>query len=165
MGQGTTFRLYFPALLEPSETAERALHAAKAKEESVGHGERILLVEDEDTVRELAAAVLESHGYVVYPAATFAEALALAQEHEGKVDLLLSDQILPDGTGLALAERLRAMRPHLAVLITSGYHSIEPLNGKKEEYLFLAKPFTMVEFLQAVRRALEQAHVRGEEQG
>lgn len=165
VGRGTTFRLYFPAFSEPSETANRASHPAKGLEKSTGQGERILLVEDEDNVRNLTTAVLESQGYVVYPAATFAEALAFAQEHKGEIDLLVSDQVLPDGTGLALAEWLRSLQPHLAVLIASGYHSLEQRTGREEGYAFIPKPYNMHEILEAVRRALDHARSKDEREG
>ena len=81
----------------------------------------MLLVEDEDEVRRLVSGVLEHHGYTVLPAARPHEAMALCASHEGAIDLLLTDAVMPEMSGRALAEQASRMRPDLRVLLMSGY--------------------------------------------
>ncbi len=120
--------------------------------------ERVLVVEDERGVRELAERVLRKHGYEVFPCRDLQETFSLYEEEGGRFDLLISDVVLPDGNGVELAARLRKQDPALAVLLTSGYNEIlskwEPF--QKLRAPLLQKPFRVLDLLQSVRQALDQ---------
>lgn len=116
--------------------------------------ETILLVEDENFVREVTGEVLRSAGYRVLSAGNANEALGTYEEHGGAVDLLLTDVILPGETGCALAARLRWGFPELKVLLISGYAQPMGLAGAGAEEC-LAKPFSAATLLLKVRKVLE----------
>jgi DNA-binding NtrC family response regulator len=127
-----------------------------------GHGnETILLVEDEELVRALASRVLERAGFTVLVAASAAEALALSAEHIGRIDLLVTDVIMPRVLGPELALLLNRERPGLGVLFTSGYTAggsgvtaaIPP------DARFLDKPFSPSDLVAAVRAAIDEDSV------
>jgi PAS domain S-box-containing protein len=150
-GAGTTVRIYLPrttATATPRETA-----APKA---AVASGETVLIVEDQDIVRNLAATVLGGRGYLTLEAATGPEALELlAGRKPGEIDLLLTDVILPGMSGRELADRVRSEFPEIKVLFTSGYTGdVLGRRGVLEEGLeFLPKPFTpaaLVDKVQAI---------------
>jgi len=119
--------------------------------------ERVLLVEDENSVRELAEYVLRKYGYEVLSCRNLQEAFDLYDAEAGHFHILISDVILPDGNGVELATRLKGRDPSLSVLLTSGYNEIltkwEPF--QKLGAPFLQKPFLAVELLRAVREALK----------
>jgi len=152
-GQGARFAVYLPAAFpEPEE---------KAREETLlnelrGRGERILLVEDESDVREFALRALRKSGYQVVSAANAREAEAIFAREGGRVDLLLSDVVLPGTSGLDLVDRLRALRPGLRVLLTSGYadeRSRWDLISQRG-LPYLQKPYSFLSLLRAARDAL-----------
>ena len=116
-GAGTTFRIYLPrveGIPAPAAPAPEATPRHRA-------GETVLLVEDEDAVRRLARLTLESHGFTVLDAHSPGDALLLAEQHPGTIDLLVTDVIMPGMSGRELAERLLRSRPGLKVLYMSGY--------------------------------------------
>jgi CheY-like chemotaxis protein len=118
--------------------------------------ETILLTEDEAGVRELVQAVLEGSGYRVLPASGLIEAVALAEGWKESIDALVSDIVMPGGTGLDLARQLKTGRPDLKVLFISGYPehdgpALDPTPG----VAFLAKPFTRAMLLQKLRENLD----------
>ncbi len=156
VGRGTTFEVVLPA----------APHAAQrrpaAAEVAAPHGgtETILLVEDEPAVRMLTRTVLERGGYRVVEAANGADGLRAWVESGGRVDLVLTDVVMPDGmSGRELADRLQKGRPTLRVIFTSGYST--DFAGRelalKDGQSFLPKPSTPKEILDAVRRSLDRA--------
>ena len=117
VGKGTTFKLYFPAVSEPASD-RRGGDVAAARDQ--GH-ETILLVEDEQGVRDLTAKMLKLLGYTVLTAGSAAEALAMAKAHAGPIDLLLTDVVMPNMGGPQLAGELRRGRPEIKVIFVSGY--------------------------------------------
>jgi len=123
---------------------------------SPGH-ERVLVVEDEDPIRELMERVLQRHGYEVLSCRDLQEAFALYEEEEGRFDLLISDVVLPDGNGVELAARLRGRDTALAILLTSGYNEILSNWGPFRTLgaPLLQKPFRVLALLQSVRQALD----------
>jgi len=152
-GHGTTVRLYLPRVHgDFTAPAPRApLEAASAG------GETILLVEDEDAVRHVARRLLETRGYQVIEADGGEAALAHARVAGQRIDLLLSDVIMPGMNGREVAEAVRQLRPGLRVLFVSG-HSGEVLNrlgGLGPGAHFLTKPFSSAELCDAVRRAID----------
>jgi CheY-like chemotaxis protein len=119
----------------------------------------VLVVEDDPPVRELACRVLKSHGYGVLSAANGPHALQLAGAHTGPaITLVFTDVIMPQMDGKALAERLRAMRPDLKILFTSGYTEkvIGNHGGLAPGAAFLAKPYNPVLLLNKIRETLDQ---------
>ncbi len=155
VGQGTAFQIYIPA----SEAAEANAETATAPVVKGGR-ETILLAEDDESVRRLMAASLRRQGYRLIEARHGLEALALWEEHHGRIDLVISDMMMPQGmTGLDLAENLRAHRPGLPVVISSGYSA--DLAGTDASQLegiaFLPKPCPPATLVQTVRQCLDRA--------
>ena len=119
---------------------------------TAGH-ETILLVEDEQSVRELTRQALELNGYQVIAAATPDDALELADDV--RIDMLLTDVVMPQMRGGELARRLEARRPGLRTLFMSGYLDGESLVGSQGPAAFLPKPFSLAELADAVRQVLD----------
>src|SRR4051795_13318985 len=115
-GRGTTFKIYLPAASVPAEVAEAA-----AEPEAAGGTETIMVVEDDDSVRELVRLMLEANGYNVLTVEDADEAARVCTERPRRVDLLLTDVMMPEVSGRQLAERLGALAPGLRVLFMSGY--------------------------------------------
>jgi PAS domain S-box-containing protein len=132
--------------------------AAPAPARGEGAGATLLLVEDEASVRAIAREMLVASGYTVLEAATGPEALAVAQRAKQPIDLVITDVVLPGMSGGELADRLRAARPALRVLFTSG-HSDEAIGRhgvSRTDRAFLQKPFTYEAFVAKVREALSR---------
>ena len=154
-GQGSTLKVYLPAVsLKPEEETKKKISLEGLK----GSGERILLVEDEEGVRELATIVLGENGYVVYDAANAEEALDIFDKEAGNFDLIFSDVVLPDKGGLQLVDQLLSQKPDLRVLMSSGYtdqKSQWPII-RERGFRFLQKPYALTDLLQAIREAIGQ---------
>lgn len=118
--EGSEFHIYLPL----AQTDQSALGAALdelSEEELKGHGERILVVEDEDSIRELMRKILVAAGYEVVCAASAEDGEALYEQHPGTIDLVLSDVVLPKRSGFDMVASLKEKNPHLKVLMVSGY--------------------------------------------
>jgi two-component system cell cycle sensor histidine kinase/response regulator CckA len=151
VGRGTTFHVTLPRVPEASKSEiPEFRYSPRAARET------ILVLEDNLTVRQAVRGILQECGYCVLEAGTGPEALALADAHEGSLDLLLADLVLPGISGRTVARRLRATRPNLKCLYMSGY---EPQNHESrvdaEPVIFFKKPFTGAVLLQRVRDILE----------
>ncbi|HKE01567.1 MAG TPA: CheR family methyltransferase, partial [Planctomycetota bacterium] len=159
VGRGTTIRIYLPRSDE--EPAERP--AAPHWTEAPGGDERVLLVEDEESVRSLAAQMLRKRGYQVLEAGAADEALALARRVSDPIDLLVSDVVMPGQSGPELYRMLRSARPELRVLFMSGYPGGELMeqDGELGSAPFLQKPFTTFDLCTSVRGALDGDHPAG----
>ena len=155
-GHGTSVKIYFPevsaaAAFQPSEYKP-------ATKEATRGSETILLVEDEAAVRGLAPRILEKQGYRVLSAQHGREAMDIASNETGKIDLVLTDVVMPGMNGRGLVERLAGIRPTMKSLYMSGYTDddiirrgfIEPSKS------FLQKPFTSEALLQTVRKVLDE---------
>jgi PAS domain S-box-containing protein len=151
VGQGTTFALYFPEV-EPEPGGERPDGPGRPGGPGV-----ILLVDDDDHVRELARDMLQLGGYTVLEAASGADAIRVSEQHDGALDLLVTDVVMPGLSGPALGERLARLRPGLRVLYMSGYPA-EAVAGRdpSSSPAILAKPFTQELLVRAVREALRR---------
>jgi CheY-like chemotaxis protein len=154
-GGGTVFTIFLPAVAEAVDKGARpAGSLAKAPKGS----EVILLVEDEDMVRALARRVLEASGYVVHEARNGREGLALCEAHEGPIDLLVSDVVMPELGGRELAEAAVKVRPGLKVMFMSGHtQDVVLKEGVQKGTAFLQKPFTPSGLAQKVRETLDSA--------
>ena len=157
LGEGTTFRVYLPVAegeLEPSrpKTVVPLQPPSRRKE-------AVLVVEDEEIVRELVCQVLSEHGYDVMCASNGAEALRMSAEHRGPIPLLITDVVMPQMGGLELSRQLTALRPELKVLYVSGY-SEDDMNEQgvlSPEVEFLEKPFTPQAITRKVREILMES--------
>jgi two-component system cell cycle sensor histidine kinase/response regulator CckA len=154
IGRGSTFRVYLPRVDEAAEP----WRAGAASGELPGGQGTVLLVEDDEAVRGLAVRLLERLGYRLLVASHGAEALALAEGHDGPIDLLLTDVVMPGMSGRELANRLSPLHAGMAILYTSGYtEEVIAHHGVLEPGLrFLAKPYTPQSLGLAVQAALKR---------
>jgi PAS domain S-box-containing protein len=158
-GKGSVFKVYLPAFLT------RAHREAKEEiplQEFQGKGERILVVEDEETVRKLTVRMLRKNNYKVDEASNGQEALNIFEQERGKYHLVLSDVVLPDQTGLELVDKLLLRQPELRVLLMSGYtdHKSQWPAIKKMGVRFLQKPYALPDLLRALREIIEAGKVK-----
>src|SRR4051812_28294221 len=182
-GRGTTFRIFLPRHMpdaaeeaidiasqakevpifadeEPAgfPRAEPAAPAPPAAADLTGQG-TILLVEDEEGLRALNARGLTSRGYTVLEAGNGVEAIEVFKENKGKVDLVVSDVVMPEMDGPTLLKELRKRNPELKIIFVSGYaeeafeKSLPPEDGRKQ-FSFLAKPFTLKQLVAAVKETM-----------
>jgi PAS domain S-box-containing protein len=140
LGEGTTFHICLPGIR--NKVAEQLKASSDA--EALRGSETVLLVEDQDSVREFCRVVLESFGYHVLQASNGRDAIALAEQHPAAIDLLVTDVILPIMDGRVLVEKLRAVHPETKVLYMSGYseETIERGRPLGSDLALLPKPFT-----------------------
>ncbi len=155
-GKGTTFKIYLPRV-EADETRPIVRRSARPAARSTG-GETVLVVEDDDVVRNVAARILDSAGFRTMTAANGGEALLLCEQELGKVDLLLTDVVMPRMSGKRLAERLKEICPGMRVLFMSGYtdNAIVHHGVLDSETEFISKPFTAVDLTDKVREVLSE---------
>ena len=152
VNEGTTFSIFLPPTTKTLET-ERTVKAQSVLKR--GAGETILLVEDEPILRELAQAILVDAGYKVLEAEQSEEALSVWQQHEGKIDLLLTDMVLPGGmTGRELAAQLQKLKPQLKIIYSTGY-SQDVVESDGATAGFLQKPYPPETLMRTVRACLD----------
>jgi PAS domain S-box-containing protein len=153
LGHGTTFRLYFPAA--PDSVIAAAVPPCALP---VRHGsERVLLVEDEGSVRRLALLALQSHGYEVLTAGDGKEALVLAERLKCSIDILVTDVVMPEMSGRELAETLRPLYPNMRILYVSGYtdDAVVRHGMLNADVAFLQKPYSPLTLAKKVREVLD----------
>jgi PAS domain S-box-containing protein len=151
-GKGTTFKIYFPKLNLEAEDVNTRKDSAP-----VYHGsETVLVVEDEQSVRALTCRVLRDRGYTILEAADGAEALVIAKYTTGKIDMVVTDVVMPGMTGKDLVVKLKSMRPDIKVLYTSGYTDTAIVHHGilNPDVAFLQKPFTVKNLAQKVREVI-----------
>jgi two-component system cell cycle sensor histidine kinase/response regulator CckA len=153
--QGTCVKIYFPAVAgaaieDPSESVPEPVLSGT---------ETILLVEDEEAVRRLVRRTLEQQGYQLVVAASGTEALEMAKNHPGPIQLVITDVVMPQMGGQQLAERLKALRPEIQVLYVSGYteSAVARSGSLAKGDTFLQKPFTPLALVRRVRGLLDKA--------
>ena len=153
-GRGTTFKIYFPRVDEAPAAISTGPEPALRK-----GTETILLVEDDESLRELTTTLLAGAGYRVLPANNGPSALALSQQYPHRIHLLLTDVVMPEMNGPDLASQVKAGRPELNVLYMSGYAGkLLSHHGMLEsETTFLPKPFTKLDLLTKVGALLQTA--------
>lgn len=155
VGHGTTFFVYLPVSTKAMDPQQPPSAAPRPR----AGNEIVMVVEDEPSVRAVAALSLRRVGYTVLEAASGPEALKLWTEHEGSPEILVTDMVMPGGmTGRELATELRRLKPSLAIIICTGYsqamadHPLEP----EDKITLLPKPFDASTLAQAVRRGLDE---------
>jgi len=153
-GKGTTFKIYMPRFM--GQASKISLEAKTAP--AYGRGERILLVEDDITLLDVAKVVIERLGYEALSATTPSKALKLVQEHPGEISLLITDVVMPEMSGRELAERMIIFEPGLKCLFMSGYTSnaIAQHGVLDQGMHFIQKPFSMKDLAAKVRGVLEK---------
>ena len=158
LGKGTTFKIYFPrvqAALEPPPVRTMPTEAE-------GGSETVLLVEDEPLVRELAVVTLREKGYTVLEAANGEEGLRVARQHDGKIDLVLTDVVMPVMGGKEMSDALRSFHPDTKVLFTSGYTKDALGNDGvlRPGIVFLQKPYLTATLARKVREVLDEGMIQ-----
>jgi signal transduction histidine kinase/ActR/RegA family two-component response regulator len=154
-GKGTAFHLWLPAMQEPLPVPMDT-GLATAPPIAKGNGQRILLVEDEPGVLAFVSAALRQNGYKILTADCGAAARRIFEDQWENIDLVMSDVVLPDTTGVQLLEEFFTARPELKALLTSGYSEKNSLVElvRKRGLFFLHKPYTLLQLLEAVHNAL-----------
>lgn len=158
-GEGAAFHIFLPRVEESAVTKAAAAPLA----EMVGGSETILLVEDSEPLRKLTQSLLESHGFRVLVAQNGEEAIQVEDRHKGKIDLLLTDVVMPGMNGRLLSERLLPKKPGMRVLYISGYtDSFIAGHGVLEQGVaLLHKPFTEDALIGKVREVLDKGSPNG----
>jgi two-component system cell cycle sensor histidine kinase/response regulator CckA len=171
VGKGTTFRIFLPrhvpsaeapgaveapaidgALAAAGELAKTAAAAPAA--DDTGQG-TILLVEDEKDLRHLNARGLSSRGYTVLQAGNGVEAIDVLEQHDGKIDLVVSDVVMPEMDGPSLLKELRKRKPELKIIFVSGYAEEAFANNEPQgQHAFLAKPFELKALVAKVKETI-----------
>jgi len=151
-GQGTTFKLYFPRIAETASLPA----VSPAESDRAPSTETILVVEDEEAVRDLTVKILRKLGHTVLAAAGGAEAIEIAKSYSGPIALLLTDVVMPNMSGRQVADHLLKLRPELKVLYLSGYTDNTVVHhGVLEDGVeFLPKPFSREALARKIRDVL-----------
>ncbi len=159
LGEGSTFRIFLP-MVEVESSAVVVSEPAPPPASARGRGgtETILLVEDEPLVLDLAACTLHELGYNVIPCASADEALRRVPEYQNRIDLLLTDVVMPRMNGKELASRVASLQPGISVLFSSGYgEDIIAKQGVLDAGLyFIGKPYRPAELAAKVRSILDE---------
>jgi two-component system, cell cycle sensor histidine kinase and response regulator CckA len=153
LGHGTTFKIFLPRV-----DAEVDAPRPRVSLTTLRGSETILVVEDEEILREVVVKILQGQGYQVIVAGDGAEALLVASTHAGRLDLLLSDVVMPKMSGPELAKRLAVERPETKLLCMSGYTDDRVVHhGLLETVAFIQKPITPTALATQVRKILDEA--------
>jgi NO-binding membrane sensor protein with MHYT domain/CheY-like chemotaxis protein len=152
-GRGSTFCVYFRQLVEPTVPQ---IPSAAAPAERLGGRETVLVVEDEDAVRDFAARALRQYGYSVLIARRAEDALLIAAQHPGTIDLVLTDVIMPRTSGPGLMAKLRELRPSARVVFMSGFteNALGHHGVLESSHPFLQKPFSPEAMARKIRETL-----------
>lgn len=157
VGKGTVFHIFLPRHVQPAgEAGVGAAGDAEVEIADLTGTASILLVEDEAAVRAFAARALTSRGYKVHEAESGIDALEVMEEAEGKIDLVVSDVVMPELDGPSLLKELRKRRPDLKIIFISGYaeEAFKKNMPEGEEFQFLPKPFSLKQLAVAVKETL-----------
>ncbi|MCP4214968.1 MAG: response regulator [bacterium] len=155
-GKGTTFNIFFPSIEGDAETVkEKDVSLQDLK----GNNERILFVEDEEGVRKITVKSLRDYGYDVTDTENAQTALDIFKEQKGNFELIFSDIVLPDKTGIELVEELLKTHPRLKALLTSGYadNNSRWSDVNEKGFPFLQKPYSLVDLLKTIREVLNKS--------
>jgi CheY-like chemotaxis protein len=152
VGQGTTFRIYFPAITEKIEAGQSVQPVG-----APGGSETILLVEDEAALREITGEYLQSRGYNVLAAGSSLHALEICRTHDQPIDILLTDIVMPGIRGPELVKSALDMRPGMRVIYVSGYADRDMESVALESNaVFLRKPYSLADLGHKIRAAASE---------
>ena len=157
IGEGTAFSIYLPRYVETEEDL-KALESKAEAPEKIGDltgSATVLLVEDEEAVRSFASRALSTRGYKVLEAGSGVEALEVMERVKGKIDLVVSDVVMPEMDGPTLLRHLRERNPDIRIVFMSGYaeEAFRKNLGPDEDFVFLPKPFTLKKLAETVKAA------------
>lgn len=154
-GHGAIFKIYFPAI---AQLSNQEISGTRKSEILAGSGERILIIEDDESVNQLVSDVLLRNNYQIESAICAKDAERIFRENAGEFDIVLSDVILPDGNGFKLVEDLYRINPAIKILLTSGYTDIKFQASifKTGHFKFIQKPFDVDELLKTVKALSKQ---------
>jgi CheY-like chemotaxis protein len=154
VGVGTTFSLFFPRELATPRQVSRTPHSDRPRAKP---GETLLLIEDEASVREVTAKLLAKLGYTVVTAVDGLDGVEKAATHEGRLDIVISDLMMPVLGGVEAVTRILEKRPNLPVLFVSGYSesALRWSDGAPRVGKLLQKPFSVDDLAHAVRTAID----------
>jgi CheY-like chemotaxis protein len=154
LGIGTTVTIYLP---RHSADIDHVKNERTAAPVLLGH-ETILLVEDESAILNMATMILTRQGYTVLPANTPEQAISLAKENTGEINLLMTDVVMPEMNGRDLAKNLQTLYPQLKILFMSGYTAnVIAHHGVLDEKVhFIQKPFSLPDLASKVREVLDE---------
>jgi two-component system cell cycle sensor histidine kinase/response regulator CckA len=149
-GLGTTVKVFLPRAGDAESVAAEAPASLRGDE-------TVLVVEDEDSVRELMWKILTEHGHTVLEARHGKDALTVAASHPHPIQLVVTDVVMPEMGAVELAEQLLAERPDIKILFVSGYTSDEVVRRgiSRQELAFIRKPFTAEDLMRKVREVLD----------
>jgi CheY-like chemotaxis protein len=152
--KGTTFKIYLPHVDEPLEDTKKEV----LKDELSRGNETVLVVEDGEKVRKLIVEILESQGYKILEASHGNDALLIYEKHNGPIDLILADLLMPGMSGPELAKSLKSLHPQMKVLYMSGYtdNAIVHHGILEKGMNYIQKPFTVNELARKVREVLDK---------
>jgi two-component system cell cycle sensor histidine kinase/response regulator CckA len=154
-GKGTTFRIYLPRYHAEKEEEAAPKEKKPARAADLTGTGRVLLVEDEEVVRNFAARALKRQGYKVLEASTGVEALEVMEKNKGKIDLVVSDVVMPEMDGPTLLKELRKTNPDLKIIFVSGYpNDAFKASLGEEDFAFLPKPFSLPQLAAKVKEEL-----------
>jgi len=153
-GKGTTFKVYLPRI----EADARDLEKEESSERSLTGSETILVVEDDEMLRDMAGKMIKGYGYSIITARDGKEAIKISGSHDGPIHLLLTDVVMPGMTGRELAEKLQPRFPEIKVLYMSGYtgNAIAHHGVLEKDVEFIQKPFTQEGLASKVREVLDK---------
>ena len=155
VGKGTSFRIYLPRHLETA--AEKKAAEVPARQTDLSGKGTVLLVEDEDAVRSFAVRALETRGYTVLEAASGEHALEVVEDHNGPIDVVVSDVVMPNMDGPTMVSELARRKPGLKIIFISGYaeEAFKKNLDKDVEFQFLPKPFSLKQLAAKVKEVIE----------
>ena len=153
-GKGSTFKTYLPVSSKELEDESKKIISLT---ELQGSGERILVVEDQEGVREFLRKAISENGYLAIEAKDAKEARDIFEEEKGNFDLIFCDVVLPDENGIELADQLLSQRPGIPVLLSSGYvdEKSQWLHIRKKGFRFLQKPYDITDLFQTIKEILQ----------
>jgi two-component system cell cycle sensor histidine kinase/response regulator CckA len=162
LGRGATFEIYLPRFVSTDSAPELSDEPDRMPHRDITGQDTILLVEDEDAVRSFAARALRMRGYTVLEAPGGDAALEIVRKHQGAIDLIISDVVMPNMDGPTMVRAATKLRPEMRVIFISGYaeDTFRRNEEKVEDLHFLPKPFGLKQLVAKVKEVLDGAPVR-----
>ncbi|HDP68168.1 MAG TPA: PAS domain S-box protein [Candidatus Marinimicrobia bacterium] len=159
VGKGARFTIYFPATGKMAQSDDK--EAIPDFESLQGNGERVLLIEDEESVLEFTLDALRQYKYKVFPVSTGKEARTVFERESGKFDLIFSDVILPDTNGYELVKNLTGGKTDIPIILSSGYtdERVREQIGQDASINFIQKPYSILKMLEMVKIALQKSQI------
>jgi two-component system, cell cycle sensor histidine kinase and response regulator CckA len=149
-GAGTTFQILLPFSKQEEPVKAKSTEAAVRTVSSGTEGKTILVVEDDDIVRDLVREILKQKGHNILTARNGGDALQLARQYEGKIDLLITDMVMRRIDGIMLSKKMQSFLPDIKVMLMSGYGNDVVKEEELSDITFLQKPFLPNELVQKV---------------